>query len=85
MSDAANTTAEAFDTVDPTPEQLSLLPSSEAPLRFRLDSHTRQLGLVQVAKMRALLQERIAARTNEAPTDQIRRLRPPEIMRDRAA
>jgi hypothetical protein len=85
MSDAANTTAEATDIVDPTPEQLSLLPASEAPLRFRLDTHTRQLGLVQVAKMRALLHERIAARTNETNIDQIRRLRPPEIMRDRAA
>jgi hypothetical protein len=90
MRNAANTTDEAntshaTDIVDPAPEQLSLLPASEAPLRFRLDTHTRQLGLVQVAKMRALLHERIAARTSETSVDQIRRLRPPEVMRDRAA
>ena len=92
MSDAAETTTVAgtgsdtgSESSEHIVEQLSLLPSSEAPIRFRLDAHTRQLGLVQVAKMRAVLQDRIAARTSEANSEQIRRLRPPEIIRDRAA
>lgn len=92
MSDAAETTTLAgtgsdmsSDNPDHSVEQLSLLPASEAPLRFRLDAHTRQLGLVQVAKMRAVLKDRIAARTGDATGEHLRRLRPPEIIRDRAA
>lgn len=87
MSDAADTTVSdtAPDGAGHIVEQLSLLPTSEAPLRFRLDAHTRQLGLVQVAKMRAMLQDRIAARTGEVDGEHVRRLRPPEIIRDRAA
>ena len=34
------------------PEQLSLLPPSAAPLRFRLDQQTRERGLAHVAEIR---------------------------------
>lgn len=44
------------------PQQLSLLPSSSAPVRFRLDAATRQRGLQHVAEIRRMLAERQAAR-----------------------
>ena len=40
------------------PQQLSLLPSSSAPLRFRLDRRTRELGLAHIARIRHQLAER---------------------------
>jgi hypothetical protein len=47
------------------PQQLSLLPSSSAPSRFRLDRRTRELGLAQIARIRRQLAER--ATTASAP------------------
>lgn len=49
------------------PQQLSLLPSSNVPLQFRLDADTRRRGLRHVAEIRQLLAERQAARA--ASTD----------------
>lgn len=43
-------------------EQLSLLPSAEVPLQFRLDRATRRLGTKQVAEIKRLLAERQLAR-----------------------
>jgi hypothetical protein len=45
-----------------TPQQLTLLPSSDVPLRFRLDAETRRRGLRHVAEIRRQLEERQAAR-----------------------
>jgi hypothetical protein len=70
--------------VEQQPEQLSLLPTSAAPVQFRLDAKTRQLGLVQVAKMRALLAQRMAERQTQPSAGHVQRLRPP-VQRDRAA
>ena len=36
-------------------EQLSLLPESDLPVELRLDEHTRRIGLLGVAKARAVL------------------------------
>ena len=49
------------------PQQLALLspgdtPSLDLPLRFRLDSRTRQSGLAHIAAIKAQLAERAAAR-----------------------
>lgn len=44
------------------PQQLSLLPSSDLPPRFRLDAETRRRGLRHVAEIRARLAARDAAR-----------------------
>ncbi len=54
----------------PTPEeqpaeQLSLLPTPEVPLRFRLDIETRRRGLRHIAEIRQLLAERRAAHEAE--------------------
>jgi hypothetical protein len=45
-----------------TPQQLTLLPSSDVPVRFRLDADTRRRGLQHVAQIRQQLAERQAAR-----------------------
>lgn len=45
-----------------TPQQLTLLPSSDVPLRFRLDAETRRRGMRHVAEIRRQLAERQAAR-----------------------
>lgn len=58
-------------------EQLSLLPSSELPVQFRLDEATRRRGLRHVAEIRQMLAERQAAR------DESRR--PRHLSRRRAA
>jgi hypothetical protein len=45
-----------------SPEQLTLLPAVDAPLRFRLDDATRRRGLRHVAEIRAqLARQRTAA------------------------
>lgn len=54
-------TAEADDT--PTIEQLTLLPTTSTPARFRLSKDTRERGLRHVAEIRQIL----AARTDDAP------------------
>ncbi|MGH9270814.1 MAG: hypothetical protein ACRDZ2_06040 [Ilumatobacteraceae bacterium] len=48
-----------------TPEQLTLLPEVEAPLRFRLDDATRRRGLRHVAEIRAQLERQ---RATSSPT-----------------
>lgn len=45
------------------PRQLSLLPSSAAPVQFRLDADTRRRGLQHIAEIRRQMAERQAART----------------------
>jgi len=42
------------------PEQLSLLPERDMPIRFRLDEATRLRGLRHVAEIRARLERRAA-------------------------
>lgn len=42
-------------TPEPAPEQLVLLPEADVPMQFRLDQHTRQLGLAKIAELRARL------------------------------
>lgn len=48
-----------------TPKQLSLLPSSDVPLRFRLDDATRRRGLRHIAEIRREMEARQAARAIE--------------------
>ena len=45
-----------------TPRQLSLLPSPEVPVQFRLDADTRRRGLRHVAELREQMAARQAAR-----------------------
>ncbi len=45
-----------------TPRQLSLLPSPEVPVQFRLDADTRRRGLRHVAEIREQMAARQAAR-----------------------
>lgn len=58
-------------------EQLSLLPSSELPVQFRLDEATRRRGLRHVAEIRQMLAERQATRDGSQ--------RPRHLSRRRAA
>ena len=41
-----------------TPQQLTLLPPSDVPLRFRLDLDTRRRGLQHIAEIRQVLEQR---------------------------
>ena len=50
----------------PTNEQLTLIDPVDVPLQFRLDRHTRQLGLARIAQIKAELAARAAARNAEA-------------------
>lgn len=51
-----------------TPQQLTLLPSSDVPIRFKLDADTRRRGIQHIAEIRRQLAERQAARaTAERP------------------
>lgn len=50
-----------------TPQQLTLLPSSDVPLRFRLDAETRRRGIRHIAEIRQQLAERQAARADDTP------------------
>lgn len=45
-----------------SPQQLTLLPSADVPLRFRLDADTRRRGIRHIAEIRQQLAERQAAR-----------------------
>ncbi len=45
-----------------SPQQLSLLPSSDVPVQFRLDAETRARGMRHIAEIRRQLAERQAAR-----------------------
>ncbi len=44
------------------PQQLTLLPSSNVPVQFRLDAATRRRGLRHIAEIRQQLAERQALR-----------------------
>ncbi len=44
------------------PQQLTLLPSSDVPVRFRLDAATRRRGMHHVAEIRHQLAARQAAK-----------------------
>ena len=44
------------------PQQLTLLPSSDVPIQFRLDAATRRRGIEHVNEIRRLLAERQAAK-----------------------
>ncbi len=45
------------------PQQLTLLPSPEVPVQFRLDADTRRRGLQHIAEIRLQLAARQAAKT----------------------
>lgn len=44
------------------PRQLTLLPSSEVPVQFRIDAATRERGLRHIAEIRQRLADREAER-----------------------
>ncbi|MFP5487843.1 MAG: hypothetical protein ACLGHQ_06010 [Acidimicrobiia bacterium] len=46
-----------------SPQQLTLLPSSDVPVRFLLDAETRRRGIRHIAEIRRQLAERQAARS----------------------
>lgn len=50
------------------PEQLTLLPPTDAPLQFRLDEKTRRRGLERIAEIRRQLAVQAARRANAAPS-----------------
>ncbi len=52
----------------PSTEQLTLLPATSTPARFRLSKDTRERGLRHVAEIRQML----AARSDGAGTAQLR-------------
>lgn len=55
------------------PQQLTLLPpSSDVPIRLRLDAETRRRGIRHIAEIRRQLAERQAARA-EATSPAVRR------------
>ena len=49
-----------------TPQQLTLLPSSNVPVQFRLDADTRRRGQRHIAEIRRMLADRQARREAEA-------------------
>jgi hypothetical protein len=59
------------------PRQLSLLPSSEVPVQFRLDAETRQRGLRHIAEIRQQIAARQAARAEVTPLPQRTPIRRP--------
>ena len=48
-----------------TPQQLTLLPSSDVPLRFRIDAETRRRGIRHINEIRQQLAERQALRSGD--------------------
>jgi hypothetical protein len=58
-----------MDILHDEPQQLSLLPAPEVPVRFRLDEATRRRGLQHIAEIRARLAARESARTTTDTTD----------------
>ena len=48
-----------------TPQQLTLLPSSDVPLRFRIDAETRRRGIRHINEIRQQLAERQARRADD--------------------
>ncbi len=51
------------------PEQLQLLDASRVPVKLRLDERTRRIGLAEVARARAIIDEQLcrAAALDDAP------------------
>ena len=49
-----------------TPSQLTLLPTPELPLQFRIDDATRRRGMRHIAEIRAQLAARHQARDEQA-------------------
>ena len=68
---ASPASAETHSSTEAAPTQLSLLPESSAPVRFRLDAATRRRGLRHVAEMRALLAQRQAVREASTTGDRL--------------
>lgn len=48
------------------PQQLTLLPSANVPVRFRIDADTRRRGQRHIAEIRQMLAERQAGRSDQA-------------------
>lgn len=48
------------------PQQLTLLPSSDVPVQFRLDADTRRRGQRHIAEIRRMLADRRAQRDAQA-------------------
>ena len=48
------------------PQQLTLLPSSNVPVQFRLDADTRRRGQRHIAEIRRMLADRQAQRQDQA-------------------
>jgi hypothetical protein len=46
------------------PQQLTLLPSSDVPVQFRIDAATRRRGIRHIAEIRQQLADRQAARAS---------------------
>ncbi len=59
-----------------TPQQLTLLPSSDVPVRFRIDAETRRRGLQHIAEIRQYLAQRQAANAVDQPGEIRRPIRP---------
>jgi hypothetical protein len=51
------------------PTQLTLLPSSDVPVRFRLDTATRQRGSRHIAEIRRQLAERTSVSRQDVQAD----------------
>ena len=49
-----------------TPQQLDLLVEADVPLQFRLDRRTREIGLANIARLKAMLAEQAARRQSNA-------------------
>ena len=62
-----------------SPQQLTLLPSSDVPVQFRLDADTRRRGIQHVIEIRQLLAERHATKQHDE------RFQPRQPIRPRAA
>lgn len=58
------------------PQQLTLLPSSDVPVQFRLDADTRRRGLQHIAQIRQELARRQADRELVQQLPERRRSRP---------
>jgi hypothetical protein len=58
--------SEAISATPDGPEQLQLLRADDVPVRFRLSTRTRLLGLEGVAQARAILARQAARRRQEA-------------------
>lgn len=65
MQDGIMTTIE----FPPQPEQLQLLDASRVPVRLRLDERTRRLGLSEVARALAIIDEQLRRAATEESSE----------------